>query len=88
MNRTSRDLREALTHQESDPAHELFLVDGVVLSILRDVSRMSKLLAAKDVLSSYKVPFLGAVVTGASKTEAYGNEAIRYYQEARVNTVV
>ena len=63
-------------------------VDGVVLSILRDVSRMSKLLAAKDVLSSYKVPFLGAVVTGASKTEAYGNGAIRYYQEARVDTVV
>ena len=46
-------------------------VDGVVLSVLRDVSQMSKLLAAREVLTAYDVPFLGAVVIGQTRADGY-----------------
>jgi capsular exopolysaccharide synthesis family protein len=40
--------------------------DGVVLSILRDVSRVPKILAACEILAAFRVRNLGAVVTGSA----------------------
>jgi capsular exopolysaccharide synthesis family protein len=40
-------------------------VDGVVLSILRDVSQVPKVIAACEILQAFGVRMLGAIVTGA-----------------------
>lgn len=40
--------------------------DAVILSVLRDVSRAPKVLAACEVLDSFQIPLLGVVVTGTS----------------------
>lgn len=47
-------------------------VDGVVLSMLRDVSETPKVKAACEVLNSFNVNILGAVVIGASADLYYG----------------
>lgn len=39
-------------------------VDGVVFSLLRDVSRMSKVLSAYELLAAYEIPVLGTVLLG------------------------
>ena len=46
-------------------------VDGVVLSVLRDISRIPKVLAACEVLAAFNVRTLGAVVTGATHEQYY-----------------
>lgn len=48
-------------------------VDGVILSLLRDVSQSPRVLSAASVLESYEIPLLGAVLTGTSG-EAYYRE--------------
>ena len=50
-------------------------VDGVVLSMLRDVSERPKVKAACDVLNSFGARVLGAVVIGASADLYYGYSA-------------
>jgi capsular exopolysaccharide synthesis family protein len=49
-------------------------VDGVLFSILRDVSRMGRVCAAYERLASLGVRILGAVITGAGQAELYGRE--------------
>ncbi len=46
-------------------------VDGVVLSVLRDVSRVPKVAAACGILEAFSVRILGAVVTGGSQEIYY-----------------
>jgi capsular exopolysaccharide synthesis family protein len=46
-------------------------VDGVVLSVLRDVTRLPDLWAARQRLSALNIPILGAVVVGGKPT-VYG----------------
>lgn len=46
-------------------------VDGVILSVLRDVSRAPKVKSAREILDAFEVPFLGVVVIGASKEDVY-----------------
>lgn len=46
-------------------------VDGVVLAVLRDVSRLPKILAACEILSAFNVRTLGAVVTGSAEEVYY-----------------
>ncbi|MGE3313824.1 MAG: polysaccharide biosynthesis tyrosine autokinase [Planctomycetaceae bacterium] len=45
-------------------------VDGVVLSLLRDVSRMPKVTNACEMLRTYHIPMLGSVLLGSS-TDVY-----------------
>lgn len=52
-------------------------VDAVILSVLRDVSQAPQVLAACEVLESFNVNLLGAVVTGTS-SEVYYNK--RYHR--------
>jgi capsular exopolysaccharide synthesis family protein len=52
-------------------------VDGVIFSILRDVSRMPKVYAAYQRLATLDVTMLGAVVNGATE-EPYGGYGQRY----------
>lgn len=47
--------------------------DGVVLSLLRDVSRVPKVSAACDILNSYGVPVIGAVVLGCHEDVYYSD---------------
>ena len=54
--------------------------DGVVMSMLRDVSELSKVKSACQLLQSYRVTLLGAVVIGASGDVYYG------YAPSRVST--
>lgn len=54
--------------------------DGVVMSMLRDVSELSKVKSACQLLQSYRVALLGAVVIGASGDVYYG------YAPSRVST--
>ncbi len=49
-------------------------VDGAILSVLRDVSQAPRVLASRDVLDAFGIPFLGTVVAGSS-SEVYGLEA-------------
>lgn len=49
-------------------------VDGVVLAVLRDVSRIPKILATCEILSAFGVRILGAVVTGAPDEMYYSSE--------------
>jgi len=44
--------------------------DGVLLSLMRDVSRLPQVESACDILHSYGAPILGAVLTGV-ETESY-----------------
>lgn len=46
-------------------------VDGVILSVLRDTSRLPKVTAARKVLDAFNVRLLGAVVTGAAEDVYY-----------------
>lgn len=46
-------------------------VDGVVMAVLRDVSRGAKVQAARDLLSVFGVPFLGVVVVGTTREDVY-----------------
>ena len=46
-------------------------VDGVVLSVLRDVSRIPKVAAACELLAAFNVRTLGAVVTGSTQEQYY-----------------
>jgi len=48
-------------------------VDGVLLSILRDVSRGPKVLAACEILDAFGVRLLGAVMTGSATDAYYGD---------------
>ena len=56
-------------------------VDGVVLSVLRDVSRVPRVLAASEVLTSFGVHILGAVVTGSAAEVYYRDSAYEQYLE-------
>ena len=56
-------------------------VDGVVLSVLRDVSRVPRVLAASEVLTSFGVRILGAVVTGSAAEVYYRDSAYEEYLE-------
>jgi polysaccharide biosynthesis transport protein len=47
-------------------------VDGVLFSVLRDVSRLNTVYAACERLAMLQVRLLGAVVGGASR-EVYGS---------------
>jgi polysaccharide biosynthesis transport protein len=53
-------------------------VDGVVLSVLRDISRIPKVAAACELLAAFNVRTLGAVVTSAPQEQYYRNS--RYQQ--------
>jgi Mrp family chromosome partitioning ATPase len=46
-------------------------VDGVVLSVLRDISRIPKVAAACELLAAFNVRILGAVVTGSTQDQYY-----------------
>lgn len=46
-------------------------VDGVVLSLLRDVSRMPKVTNACEMLRTYQIPLLGSVLLGCSSDVYY-----------------
>jgi receptor protein-tyrosine kinase len=46
-------------------------VDGVLLSALRDVSQLPKMLAARAVLDAFDIPFLGVVLIGSTKEDVY-----------------
>jgi succinoglycan biosynthesis transport protein ExoP len=46
--------------------------DGVLFSVLRDVSQVELIEAAYERLAVLSVPILGAVMTGTIRTEAYG----------------
>ena len=46
-------------------------VDGVVLSVLRDISRIPRVAAACELLAAFNVRTLGAVVTGAAHEQYY-----------------
>jgi capsular exopolysaccharide synthesis family protein len=48
-------------------------VDAVLLSVMRDVSRLPKVHAAGERLSALGIPVLGAIVTGA-RCDRYGDE--------------
>jgi capsular exopolysaccharide synthesis family protein len=58
------------------PVNDSLLVaqqaDGVLFSVLRDVSRLELIEAACERLSVLSVPILGAVMTGTIRTETYG----------------
>ena len=49
-------------------------VDGVVLSILRDVSQVPKVIAACEILQAFGVRTLGAIVTGTA-TDVYSRSS-------------
>ncbi|PQO38080.1 polysaccharide biosynthesis tyrosine autokinase [Blastopirellula marina] len=46
-------------------------VDGVVMAVLRDISRGVKVEEARELLNVFNVPFLGAVVVGITKEDVY-----------------
>lgn len=46
-------------------------VDGVVLSVFRDISQGPKVLAARDILDAFSIRFLGAVVTSSAEDLSY-----------------
>lgn len=52
--------------------------DGVVLSLLRDVSELPKVRSACQLLQSYRVRILGGVVIGASGDVYYGEPPERF----------
>jgi Mrp family chromosome partitioning ATPase len=52
--------------------------DGVVMSMLRDVSELPKVKSACQLLQSYRVQILGGVVIGASGDVYYGYPPERY----------
>ncbi len=56
-------------------------VDGVLLSILRDVSQLARVYAAYERLALLGVRMLGAVVTGTPQAYLYG-QAYRYLGQA------
>ncbi len=58
-------------------------VDGVLFSILRDVSKFPKVYAAYQRLTSVGARILGAVVNG-TRTESYGGSDYYYYYAGRV----
>jgi capsular exopolysaccharide synthesis family protein len=59
-------------------------VDTVILSVLRDVSRIPQVRAACDLLEKFSVPIFGVVVTG-SKGDAYPDSTYdSYYLKAKV----
>lgn len=45
--------------------------DGTILSVIKDVSQMPSLMAARSILSNYNIPILGCVVTGNGGTDGY-----------------
>ncbi len=52
-------------------------VDGVIFSVMRDVSRLSKIHAAYERLSSLGIRMLGAIVTG-EQSDHYGSSYYEY----------
>ncbi len=52
-------------------------VDGVILSIRRDVSRAPRVMAACEVLAAMEIPSLGAVVIGSTEDVYYDYEEDR-----------
>src|SRR5262249_16935462 len=58
-------------------------VDGVLFSILRNVSRLELIDAAHERLAVLNVRILGAVVTGTTRAEAYGRDYYYLGQVAR-----
>ena len=56
-------------------------VDTVVLSVLRDVSRVAQVRAAGRLLESFAIPILGVVITG-SRGDAYPNSTYQLYEQA------
>jgi hypothetical protein len=55
-------------------------VDGVILSIRRDVSRMSKVVMACQKLSMLGIPLLGAVTIGLQEEGGYHSKyGYNYY---------
>lgn len=59
-------------------------VDAVLLSVLRDVSRVPKLRAACQFLELFGIPVLGAVVAGSTE-EAYTDSHYESLSETRLN---
>ncbi len=57
-------------------------VDTVVLSVLRDVSRVPQVRAACKLLESFAIPILGVVVTG-SRGDAYPHDNYDLYIDAK-----
>jgi len=45
--------------------------DAVILSVLRDVSRVPRVLSACEILTAFGIRSLGAVVTGSSADAYY-----------------
>jgi len=56
--------------------------DGVVISLLRDVSELPKVKAACQLLQTYRVRILGGVVIGASGDVYYGYPPDRFSSTA------
>ncbi len=59
-------------------------VDGVILSVFRDVSQAPRIIAAWDVLASLGIRTLGAVVTG-SGGDPYYHEPYYYYGDSHTS---
>ncbi len=57
-------------------------VDTVVLSVLRDVSRVPQVRAACELLQRFAIPIFGVVVTG-SKGDSYPNSTYEPYVDAK-----
>lgn len=57
-------------------------VDGVVLAVLRDVSRIPKILATCEILGAFGVQTLGAVVTGSPEEVYYSDSRYGYEKPA------
>ncbi len=55
--------------------------DGVILSVLRDTSRLPKVTAARKILDAFNVRLLGAVVTGTAEEVYYDDP--RYIETAQ-----
>ena len=62
-------------------------VDGAICCVLRDVSRMSLIRQAADILASFKVRLLGTVVTAKQDTYylSYGGDREERLQTTNVS---
>jgi capsular exopolysaccharide synthesis family protein len=57
-------------------------VDAVMISVLRDTSRIPQVRAACELLQKFSVPILGVVITG-SRSDAYPDSAYAKYPEPK-----
>lgn len=61
-------------------------VDGVVMSVLRDVSRMPKVAAAYRTLAAFRANILGAIVTGSPEEAYYYDPRYTSYLNAEIDS--